>query len=178
MTKFDNSRQIFSSSQIGQNVTHGFVQIETPKDTETSSNSDRLSFEQEREVQRLIDDAVKKESDKLKRKFTQDIQSQQEKIFTVTAVLTAVLAFVATQAVLLKDASPSAIISVSCISTGGIMMFAYLILAVLRNEKQFRPILFVSIGLIISGIILTGYSFRDLVHNVQKINTYSNEVKK
>jgi hypothetical protein len=93
-------------------------------------------------------------------------------VFVVLAILTAVLAFIATEASLLKIDKSETIVSISLISTGGLILFSYILLSVLRSEdkKDFLKIFWTSIGMIVAGIILTGWSPKEMIHNLSHSN--------
>jgi hypothetical protein len=138
----------------------------------------RLDSPTRAEIIAIVEKETKNEIGKIRDEYREVLQQQQEKVFVVLAILTAVLAFIATEASLLKIDKSETIVSISLISTGGLILFSYILLSVLRSEdkKDFLKIFWTSIGMIVAGIILTGWSPKEMIHNLSDSMTkHSNQ---
>ena len=145
---------------------------ELPTATVSSANTvadvKKVSQMTDQQIVELVEQKLNSQVSGLKEKFSKDIQDQTEKVFVVLTILTAVLAFIATEASLMKIDNPNAIVALSLIFTGGLVLFTYLITSVIGPKKPVKTVLWISITLIIIGIVLTGWSPRQLVDDIHR----------
>jgi hypothetical protein len=129
-------------------------------------------------IQQLIEESVRANTEEIKKDFQNQLRDQQKDTYVLLTILTAVLAFISTQATILSKTSPNVIVAISCIMTGVMLLFVYMIFSVLKSSASLpRLLVGVAVFLIVSGVCLTSWSPKEIYKNMHNLVVSLNDNK-